>query len=229
MPRVIENLADLRRYIHRAIIRPDPYGLPGWMINSDQLATRLYEDFGKQFKSYTQQAFDVGAENGCFICYDLQKDVLKLGPLVWGMENLVLIHDCIGYRSLGSFHTHVHVDIHKLAFSPPDILNGLNEFVIVVGGALSIGESFLKALESADYKEFEMGILSPYNYWKLERDEQDEVDGLLMNAMLLLHEASIVAHMKPEGYVRKVGELELQSKQNMNQVFKKLDMVYVSL
>ena len=215
--------------MHRAIIRPDPYGLPGWIINSDQLAKRLYEDFGPQFRNYVQQAFEVRAENGCFICYDPQKDTLKLGPLVWGMENLVLIHDCIGYRALGSFHTHVHVDVNKLAFSPPDILNGLGEFAIVVGGALSIGESFLKALISSDYKEFEMGILSPYNYWKLERDEQDEVDSLLMNAILLIRQANIVAYMKPEGYVRKIGELELQSRQNMNKVFKKLDMVYVSL
>lgn len=218
MSRVIGNAANLRKHMRRAIVRPDPYGLPGWIINSDRLATRLYEDFGAQFKKFIADAFHVNAENGCFICYDQTNDNLKLGPLVWGMENLVLIQDCIGYRPIGSFHTHVHTDKYRLAFSPPDIQSGLGEFALAVGGALS-----------SERREQTLAVLSPYNYWKLPQEEQDEIDYLLKDAMLLLCQAGTVASKKPEGWQREIETLETQSKLSMERVFKILDMVYVPL
>jgi len=204
--------------MHRAILRPDPYGLPGWIVNSDQLAKRLYEDFGTQFNRFIGDAFDVNAENGCFICYDQTDDELKLGPLTWGQENMVLIQDCIGYRPIGSFHTHVHSDKYRLAFSPPDIQSGLKEFALAVGGVFS-----------SEQREKALAVLSPYNYWKLSREEQDEIDYLLNQSMLLIYQANAVVAKKPEGWVREVEELEMESKLSMREVFRILDMVYVPL
>jgi len=218
MSRVVGNVVNLRSRIHRARLRPDPYGLPGWIVNSDQLANRLSKDFGAQFNGFISEAFHVNAENGCFICYDQANDKLKLGPLVWGQENMVLIQDCIGYRAIGSFHTHVHTDKYRLAFSPPDIQSGLGEFALAVGGSFS-----------SEQREKTLAVLSPYNYWKLPREEQDEIDYLLNQSMLLIYQANAVVAKKPEGWVKEVEELEMESKLSMREVFRILNMVYVPL
>lgn len=219
MSRVIENTVNFRRHINRAIVRPDPYGLPGWITNSDQLSRRLYDNFSSQFREYIEEAFEVNAENGCFICYDQKDDSLKLGSLVWGEENIVLIRDCVGYRPIGSFHTHVHTDSHELAFSPPDIKSGLGEFALVVGGAFSLEQKSRRV----------MAVLSPYNYWKLPREQQNEVDYLLTSATLMIYQANAIARKRPADWIRQIEELELESKQNMRRIFDILNMVYVGL
>lgn len=198
--------------MHRAVVRPDPYGLPGWITNSDLLAARLVDLFGNDFKAMIELSQKHGVETGVFLCYDAENDTMKLGPMAWGKQQIVVIRDCIGYRPIGSFHVHLGLRRRALYFSPPDISGGLHEFALAVGG-----------------EQYEMAVLSPYNYWKLPDERKDEVDYHLNSAMKLILLANLIYEEKPENWSDKMWQLDDEANAHMDAVYELLKTVYVSL
>jgi len=214
--KVRSNYRNFRTHLHRAVVRPDPYGIPGWIIDSDQLALALVDTFGKDFRSMIDMAFEHNVEMGVFICYDIDEDSLKLGPVCFGRQQLVIIKDCIGYRPVGSFHVHLGL-FRKVAFSPPDIQGGLHEFVLAVAGNIR------------DSISYEMAILSPYNYWKLADPARDAVDYHLNAATSDILLANVFYREQPEGWQINVSELDKKANAHMEEVFRMLKMVYAQL
>jgi len=213
LERLRENYYELRSNVHRAIVRPDPYGLPGWIINSDQLADALIDTFSGSFRKMIDMASEYGTEVGSFICYDAYNDTMKLGPLCLGAEQMVVIRDCIGYRPIGSFHVHLG-EFRNVLFSPPDISGGLHEFALAVGGNIPV---------------YEMAVLSPFNYWKLTKSDKDGVDFHLYNATEQLLLANMIYRQQVADWAFKVRELQKQADQHMSEVYELLGLSYVRL
>lgn len=210
------NYRNFRTHLHRAVVRPDPFGIPGWITDSDQLSLALINTFRNDFRNIINMAFEYNVEMGTFICYDIDEDSLKLGPVCFGRKQLVIIRDCIGFRPIGSFHVHLGI-LRKVAFSPPDIQSGLHEFALAVAGNIR------------DSISYEMAILSPYNYWKLVDSEKNMVDYHLNAATSDILLANAFYREQPEGWQINVLELDKRANAHMEDVFRMLKMVYVEL
>lgn len=212
----IKNIRRLKTHFHRAWIRPDPFSLPGWLLEPHLTASALKAQFREELIRLIDIAQTEEQETGTFICYDYDKELLHLGEFCRGTKQMIIIRDCIGYRPVGSYH--VHLAMRKPIFSPPDIQFGLRQFVLAVGG--------LHLFDSAAYS---MAIVCPYKYWTMPNREKDKVDYDLSEATRIILLMNKLYCEQPPGWKEAYKYYDKQQQILMDETFELMEMVYVTL
>lgn len=148
---------------------------------------QLKEKYGDTLREYIRESMEKGVEKGTFICADSQGN-LKLGVQCWGTAGRVIIHNCVGYMPVGTFHVHPK---YEPFFSTMDLLQGRTREEIACIGYVKDGKYMMKCL-------------SPISYWRYPIEVQEEIDLLLSEVHKIINETNRLA----EKYKISIGEAE---------------------